>query len=60
MAVGTAQEMFVEGKWVPSASGETFEAFSPASGELIGTIPQGDRDYGRLAGGRRVGAADRV
>jgi len=49
MAVGTAQEMFVEGKWVPSASGETFEAFSPASGELIGTIPQGDHDDARHA-----------
>ncbi|MEA2312278.1 MAG: hypothetical protein QOE28_2246 [Solirubrobacteraceae bacterium] len=35
--------MFVDGAWGPAASGETFEATSPASGEAIGTVPQGDR-----------------
>ena len=49
MAVGAAQEMFVGGKWVPSASGETFEAVSPASGELIGAVPQGDHEDARKA-----------
>ena len=49
MAGDTAQEMFIGGKWVPSASGETFEAFSPATGELIAAVPQGDRDDARLA-----------
>ncbi len=39
-----AQEMFVGGGWKPSASGETFEAMSPATGALIGTVPQGDRN----------------
>ena len=38
-----AFEMFVGGRWQASASGATFEAISPANGELIGTIPQGDR-----------------
>src|ERR1700739_16146 len=38
-----AFEMFLGGRWQPSAGGATFEAISPASGELIGTIPQGDR-----------------
>jgi succinate-semialdehyde dehydrogenase/glutarate-semialdehyde dehydrogenase len=33
----------VGGSWQPSASGETFDATSPATGELIATVPQGDR-----------------
>ena len=43
MATQTAQKMFVGGSWQPSASGETFDATSPATGELIATVPQGDR-----------------
>jgi acyl-CoA reductase-like NAD-dependent aldehyde dehydrogenase len=35
--------MFVDGSWQPSASGETFAATSPATGELIATVPQGGR-----------------
>jgi succinate-semialdehyde dehydrogenase/glutarate-semialdehyde dehydrogenase len=41
--------MFVAGDWRPSATGETFDATSPATGERIGTIPQGDRDDARRA-----------
>jgi succinate-semialdehyde dehydrogenase/glutarate-semialdehyde dehydrogenase len=41
--------MFVGGEWQPSATGETFEATSPATGETIGQIPQGDRDDARVA-----------
>ncbi len=43
MATQTVQQMFVGGDWQPSASGETFEATSPATGEPIATVPQGDR-----------------
>ncbi len=43
MATVTTQHMFVGGSWQTSASGETFEATSPATGELIATVPQGDR-----------------
>jgi acyl-CoA reductase-like NAD-dependent aldehyde dehydrogenase len=43
MATRTLQKMFVGGDWQPSASGETFEASSPATGELIATVSQGDR-----------------
>jgi acyl-CoA reductase-like NAD-dependent aldehyde dehydrogenase len=43
MATQTAQKMFVGGSWQPSASGETFDATSPVTGELIATVPQGDR-----------------
>jgi acyl-CoA reductase-like NAD-dependent aldehyde dehydrogenase len=43
VATGTTQQMFLAGRWQASASGETFEATSPATGELIGTVPNGDR-----------------
>ncbi len=31
---------FINGKWQPAASGETFENRDPANGELIGTFPR--------------------
>ena len=43
MATATAQQMFLAGQWQPSATNETFDAVSPATGERIGTVPQGDR-----------------
>jgi succinate-semialdehyde dehydrogenase/glutarate-semialdehyde dehydrogenase len=49
MATGTTQQMFVGGDWRSSATGETFDAISPATGQLIGTVPQGDRDDARAA-----------
>ncbi len=49
MATATVQHMFVGGEWQPSASGETFAATSPATGETIGTVPQGDREDARRA-----------
>lgn len=36
-------QMFVDGAWTASLSGETFTASSPATGEAIGEVPQGDR-----------------
>jgi succinate-semialdehyde dehydrogenase/glutarate-semialdehyde dehydrogenase len=35
--------MFVDGRWMESDSGEYFEAYSPATLEVIGRIPQGTR-----------------
>jgi acyl-CoA reductase-like NAD-dependent aldehyde dehydrogenase len=49
MAARTLQKMFVGGAWEPSASGETFEDTSPATGEVIADVPQGDRDDARRA-----------
>ena len=37
------RELFVAGGWTPSASGETFTATSPATGEEIAQVAQGDR-----------------
>jgi succinate-semialdehyde dehydrogenase/glutarate-semialdehyde dehydrogenase len=58
MSTATAQQMFVGGKWIASTSGETFEATSPATGELIGSVPQGDRDDARAAIAAAREAAD--
>ena len=35
--------MFIDGAWVPSESGAVFEAHSPSTGEVIGTVPEGTR-----------------
>src|SRR4051794_26197894 len=48
--------MFVAGAWVGAASGATFTAESPVTGESIGEVPQGDR--GDAA--RAIAAANRA
>ncbi len=58
MATSTVQQMFVGGSWQLSASGETFEARSPATGEVIASIPQGDRSDAVRAIDAARGAAE--
>jgi succinate-semialdehyde dehydrogenase/glutarate-semialdehyde dehydrogenase len=58
MAAGTAQQMFFGGQWRPSASGETLAATSPATGEQIGTVPEGDRQDAQAAIAAARAAAD--
>jgi acyl-CoA reductase-like NAD-dependent aldehyde dehydrogenase len=58
MVTGTAQQMFWGGDWQDSAAGETFDATSPATGQRIGTVPQGDRDDARRAIAAARGAAE--
>ena len=41
--------MFVDGAWTRRASGETFTAESPATGEAIGEVPQGSREDAQRA-----------
>jgi acyl-CoA reductase-like NAD-dependent aldehyde dehydrogenase len=41
--------MFVDGKWTESEGGSVFEAHSPSTGEVIGTVPQGTREDARRA-----------
>ena len=41
--------MFVGGEWVGSESGVVFEATSPSTGEVIGTVPEGTRGDARRA-----------
>ncbi len=35
--------MLIGGEWVPSTSGATFDAVSPSTGEVIGSVPEGTR-----------------
>ncbi|MGH2589439.1 MAG: aldehyde dehydrogenase family protein, partial [Actinomycetota bacterium] len=35
--------MWIGGEWVDAEDGATFEAFSPSTGEVIGTVPEGTR-----------------
>ena len=48
--------MFVDGAWVGAASGETFIAESPATGEAIGEVPLGGREDAK----RAIAAANRA
>jgi succinate-semialdehyde dehydrogenase/glutarate-semialdehyde dehydrogenase len=54
----TAEQMFFAGEWRTSLSGQTFEATSPATGETIATIPDGDREDARRAIAAAREAAD--
>lgn len=38
-----ALKMYIDGKWVESESGRTFDATNPATGEVIATLPEGTR-----------------
>lgn len=33
---------YIDGKWLPAASGKTFASYNPATGELIGSVPQSE------------------
>src|SRR6516164_4087389 len=47
---------YIDGQWVESASGATFENRNPANGELIGTFAKG----GKAEVGQAVAAATRA
>jgi acyl-CoA reductase-like NAD-dependent aldehyde dehydrogenase len=48
--------MFIDGDWTDAASGATVEATSPATGESLGPVAEGDREDARRAI-RAAGAA---
>src|SRR5205823_1940605 len=52
-------EMHFDGRWTSSLLGETFTAESPATGEPIGEVPQGDRDDAHFGIAAVNRAADR-
>ncbi len=63
------EQMFLAGEWRDSVSAETYNTTSPATGETIAEIPQGDRDdaAAAIAGARdaagaweRLGAFERA
>jgi acyl-CoA reductase-like NAD-dependent aldehyde dehydrogenase len=41
--------MYIDGHWVDSESGKTFEAISPATGQVIAILPEGTREDARRA-----------
>ena len=45
----SVRKMFVDGKWVDSESGHSFDAVSPATGETIAQVPKGTRADARRA-----------
>jgi succinate-semialdehyde dehydrogenase/glutarate-semialdehyde dehydrogenase len=47
-------KMLIGGEWIDSASGSTFEATSPSTGEVIARVPEGGREDAR----RAIGAAN--
>ena len=51
-----AARMFVDGAWVGAGSGATFTDESPATGEAIAEVPEGDREDAR----RAIDAANRA
>jgi phenylacetaldehyde dehydrogenase len=42
--VGTARQLFINGKWCDAASGKTFETPNPATGETLARIAEGDAE----------------
>lgn len=42
-------KMFIDGKWVDSANGETLETFNPFTGEPWALIPKGRKDDAEMA-----------
>jgi len=38
---GGHRPMFIDGRWVRAASGETMETLNPATGQLLATVPRG-------------------
>jgi phenylacetaldehyde dehydrogenase len=42
--LGKPRHNLIDGKWVPSASGKTFEVFNPADGAVIAHVPDSDSE----------------
>jgi acyl-CoA reductase-like NAD-dependent aldehyde dehydrogenase len=49
VATVTMTRLFIAGEWQDPRSGEAIEAISPATGERIGDVAQGDREDARRA-----------
>ncbi|MFB3738419.1 MAG: aldehyde dehydrogenase [Candidatus Velamenicoccus archaeovorus] len=47
--MATDERMFIAGTWTASERGAAFEALSPSTGEVIGTVPEGTREDARRA-----------
>jgi aldehyde dehydrogenase (NAD+) len=43
-ADGSFKRMLIDGQWVESASGKRFDSRNPATGELLATVAEGDKE----------------
>jgi aldehyde dehydrogenase (NAD+) len=43
-ADGSFKKMLIDGQWVDAASGKRFETRNPATGELLATVAEGDKE----------------
>ncbi len=59
-SAGRTFRMYIDGKWVESESGRTFNVVSPASGETIGTFPKGTAEDAKAAVDAAVEAQDTI
>ena len=41
---GKTKLLLIDGRWLPAASGKTFETRNPATGELLANVAEGDRE----------------
>ena len=41
--------LFIDGSWVPAASGATFQSRNPATGEVLGEVADGGAEDARAA-----------
>jgi len=53
-------QMYINGEWVGSEGGETFDVVSPASGEVIGRFPKGTREDAKAAVEAAVKAQEKI
>ncbi len=42
--LGEARKMLINGQWVASASGKTFQSFNPANGSVLAEVAEGDQE----------------
>lgn len=42
--VSKPRRLLIDGKWVPAASGKTFETINPATGEVLAHVAEGDKE----------------
>ncbi|WP_343712562.1 aldehyde dehydrogenase family protein [Inquilinus sp.] len=41
---GAAKTLLIDGKWVPAASGRTFDTIDPSTGAVLASVAEGDRE----------------
>ena len=42
--VAQPRKLLIDGQWIEAASGKTFPTFNPATGEVLGHVPDGDKE----------------